>query len=191
MDKWIRGFVLSAGMLLLAAGLERFITAGCDSQVLTMTDPLPEIPVRYAVLCVGGVEVLVGLFCLFGRLVGIQALLLAWLMTNWALYQAGLLFVGNNVRNTCLGALTDPLRLPHSVAASLGGWLPFYLLAGAYAVLVVTWIRHRIRRRQGYLKVACPGCGGHVELPSRGMGLEINCPHCGGAIGLQSLSKIT
>jgi ribosomal protein S27E len=189
-DKWIRDFALSVGALLLAAGLERFITAAGDSQVLVMADPLLGMPVRYAVLCVGGMEVLVGLVCLFGRPGGIQTLLLVWLMTNWAVYQAGRLFMGSNVRCACLDSMTDPLRLSGGWVAQVTALLPFYLLAGAYAVLVVTWMRQRTRRRQEYLKVACPGCGGHIEFPTEGIEWKIDCPHCGGAIRLRNLSNI-
>ncbi|GDY23457.1 hypothetical protein LBMAG56_48040 [Verrucomicrobiota bacterium] len=30
-----------------------------------------------------------------------------------------------------------------------------------------------------FLKCSCAYCGGHIEFPAHGVGMEINCPHCG------------
>ncbi len=30
-----------------------------------------------------------------------------------------------------------------------------------------------------FLKCNCAHCGGHLEFPEHGIGMEINCPHCG------------
>lgn len=30
----------------------------------------------------------------------------------------------------------------------------------------------------GYIKISCPDCGGHVEFPEDGIGMTIDCPHC-------------
>src|SRR5262245_7329258 len=30
-----------------------------------------------------------------------------------------------------------------------------------------------------FQKCSCQKCGGHIEFPSRGLGLTIDCPHCG------------
>jgi len=42
------------------------------------------IPLRYAVLLVGGFELAVALICLFGRRLGLQIGWLAWMATNYA-----------------------------------------------------------------------------------------------------------
>ena len=52
--RWIKPFVYSAGAILLAAALIRFVIAAGDAPVLTMPEPILGIPIRYAVLAVGG-----------------------------------------------------------------------------------------------------------------------------------------
>ena len=85
--KWIRAFVYSAGGVLLAAALGRFIIALGSAPVLDLPDPLLEIPLRYAVLGVGVLELAVALVCLFAKSLGRQAGLVGWLATNWAVYR--------------------------------------------------------------------------------------------------------
>ena len=76
---WIQYFILSAGVILLAAALTRFLIAAGNAQVLSLPDPMLGIPLRYAVLLVGGFELAVALICLFGKRLGLQIGWLAWL----------------------------------------------------------------------------------------------------------------
>jgi rRNA maturation protein Nop10 len=63
------------------------------------------------------------------------------------------------------------------------------LMAGAYGSSIFIWFRSwKIRRN--YIKVACPGCGGHIEFPKNAGNCKIACPHCGGGVRLQYLPKI-
>ena len=54
--KWVRPFILSAGGILLAAAVIRFVIATGDAQVLPLPDPMLGIPLRYDVLTVGGIQ---------------------------------------------------------------------------------------------------------------------------------------
>ena len=77
--RWIKPFVYSAGVILVAAALIRFVIAAGDAPVLALPEPALGIPVRYAVLLVGGIEAGVALYCLFGRQVALQVSWLVWL----------------------------------------------------------------------------------------------------------------
>ena len=182
--KWIRAFVYSAGGVLLAAALGRFIIALGTAPVLDLPDPLLEIPLRYAVLGVGVLELVVALVCLFGKSLGRQAGLVAWLATNWAVYRIGVFWLGCYPQCTCLGRLTDPLHLPRGGTSHLLEYLPVYLLVGSYAALV--WLmRHPPRRLVPGFFITCTACGGHIEFPASGLGQNITCPHCQTAVTLQ------
>lgn len=183
-------FLWSAGALLLAAALERFLLATGSSQILALPDAVLGIPVRTALLLVGALELLVALVCLLGKSPGTPATLLTWLLLSGAAYRVGLVYLGCSVRCTCLGRFADPLRLAGGGLADLVAVLPGFLLAGAGGVLVLTLRRQQTQDRT-FLKVACPGCGGHIQFPAAGVDLKITCPHCGGGIRPQKLSPIT
>ena len=114
--KWIRIFIFSAGVILLAAALNRFLIAAGDAQVLPLPDPMLGIPLRDAVIAVGAFELVVALICLFGRRVGFQIGWLAWLGTNYVVFWTGLLAMHCHPQATCIGSLTDPLWLHHGTA---------------------------------------------------------------------------
>ena len=124
--KWIRYFILSAGAILLAAALSRFLIAVGNAQVLALPEPMLGIPLRYAVLLVGGFELVVALICLFGRKTGLQLGWLAWLATNYAVYRIGLLTMDIHQQGTCIGSLTDPLNLARGTVGMIIGLLPLY-----------------------------------------------------------------
>lgn len=184
-----RAFLGLAGVLLATAAMNRFIIAATDSQILALPDPILGIPIRYSVVGVGLAELLVGLICLFGKSVSTRSLLLAWLMTIWVVYQAAMLYQGINIRCTCLGILTDPLRLAHGLLGRVTEFLPVCLLVGAYVAMAVIWM-NRPRHKRNFQKVVCPGCGGRIEFPAEVIGWKIECPHCGGGVRLQNLPRI-
>jgi len=73
---WIKPFIYTAGGILLAAALIRFLIVACHHPALALPEPLLGIPLRYAILAVGTLEIVVAGICLFGKNVRLQA---AWL----------------------------------------------------------------------------------------------------------------
>jgi hypothetical protein len=191
-DKSIQLFLWSAGGLLLVVALIRFMITADESQILVMPDPLLGIPVRYAVVGIGVAELVIGLFCLFGKSIGTRTALLAWLMTNWLGYQAGLIYTGISDRCTCSGILTNPLHLSNGWCFQIAKLLPPILFIGAYAAMILVWVGQKRQDKRTYLKIACPGCGDHIEfmLPVHSTNLKIACPHCGGGVRPKFLPKI-
>jgi hypothetical protein len=199
----IRFFILSAGGILLAAALLRFVIATGSAQALDLPEPLLGIPIRYAVLLVGGIELAMALICLFGKNSKFQTVCLAWLTTNFFVYLIGLLIMQCRPETSCIGSLTDPLQLSMGISRMVMIFMPLYLLLGSYWAATQIWLG---RLEKGYaglpvnlpgqagrsqkaiirsLKISCPDCGGHIEFPTNIFGQRLPCPHCKSIIVLQ------
>ena len=209
--KWTRFFILSAGVILLAAALTRFLIVAGNAQVLALPDPMLGIPLRYAMLGVGAFELVVALICLFGRRVGLQLGWLAWLGTNYIVFWIGLIWQHCPPQGTCIGSLTDPLRLYYGTTGYILQFLPFGLALGSYAALVQPWLAKRVKAESPSvqtvvansdpaktgaavlvrsLKISCTTCGGHVEFATNLLGETISCPHCRATITLKRADNI-
>ena len=46
-------------------------------------------------------------------------------------------------QGTCIGSLTDPLRLSHGLSGYIVQFAPLYLLLGSYAAAVLFWLFRR------------------------------------------------
>jgi DNA-directed RNA polymerase subunit RPC12/RpoP len=206
-EKLIGRFIYSAGAILLAAALIRFVIAAGNAQALSLPEPMLGIPLRYSMLLVGGFELTVALICLFGRQLHFQVGWLAWLATNFIVFQIGLFWMHIHPQATCIGSFTDPLRLARGVTGFITSLFPFYLLLGSYAAVIwplfegrkqiiplVTTMPVPVARSQEvlvrFIKIACIACGGHIEFPSNLFGQKIPCPHCQAAITLQKPGNI-
>jgi predicted RNA-binding Zn-ribbon protein involved in translation (DUF1610 family) len=183
--KGIKLFNYSAGAILLAASLERFLITADSAPVLALPEPVLGIPLRYAVLLVGAFELVVAMICLFGRQIGLQLGWLAWLATNYAVYRIGLLTMGIHQQGTCIGSLNDPLHLARGTVEILVGFLPLYLLAGSYAAVIWLWLEGRRAKAAKFLKMSCPACGVHLRFDERNLDQKIPCPHCQKTITLR------
>jgi DNA-directed RNA polymerase subunit RPC12/RpoP len=198
--KWIRGFIVSAGGILLAAALIRFLIAVGNAQCLSLPEPLLGIPLRYAVLLVGTIELTVALICLFGRQVVPQIGWLAWLATNFIIYRIGLFSMHCHLQATCIGSLTDPLQLARGTTGLVIEFIPVYLLLGSYAVVARLWFgrgemgRAALPRGQATsaesLKMSCALCNGHIVFSAINLGQKIPCPHCKATITLMMPKNI-
>jgi len=212
--KWIQSFIYSACAILLFAALFRFAIFAGGAQALSLPEPLLGIPLRYAVLLVGVIELIVALLCLYAKRVGFQIGLLTWLATNFLIYWVVLLSMHFHPQSTCLGSLTDPLHLTRGFTGCVMPLMPFYLLISSYAAAI--WLcctkegtalrenlglasvsspqtRHPVPHntvKAGQLcfesfKINCPCCDGHIAFDSEYLGLTIPCPHCQASIFLQ------
>jgi hypothetical protein len=177
-----RFLLFPSGSLLLAAALERFMVAASNSQMLTFPEPALGIPVRYAVPAVGVLELTVALICLFGTRPGVQLGWLICLSFDLASYRVCLHYLHINPAASCIGALTDPLHLTHSVLAPVLPIIPICLLVAGSAAAVSLWLS---RRKSAYLKTSCPSCGTHIEFQASRLGEKTTCPHCQTTITLR------
>ncbi|HEX5397773.1 MAG TPA: hypothetical protein VFY06_01850 [Verrucomicrobiae bacterium] len=188
----IKLFIRIASAVLLMAALNRFLIAAGNEPALALREPAVGIPVRFAVLLVGGIELVAALFCLFGRWPWLQLGALALLATGYTVYFSVLFSKGIQPQGSCIGSLTDPLRVFHGTVGYVFQCLPFGLALGSYAAAVALWLSTGTRTAQpaetrgpnDSLKMTCVLCGGHIEFPPQAVGQKISCPHCAKTITL-------
>jgi predicted RNA-binding Zn-ribbon protein involved in translation (DUF1610 family) len=184
-ENWIQSFIKSAGAILLVSALARFLIAASNAPFLFLPDSLLGIPLRYALLAIGGIELFVALVCLFGKYAGIQSAWLAWLATNYVVFQTGLFWMHCHPQATCIGSLTDPLHLSRGITGSVLAFVPVYLVLGSYTAWIWFWLENRRMETAEYFKMSCPSCGIHLRFDTRNLGQEISCPHCHAYITLR------
>jgi DNA-directed RNA polymerase subunit RPC12/RpoP len=196
----VKLFIRVGGGILLAAALIRFLIAAGTSPALALPEPFIGISIRTAVLLVGAFELVVALFCLFGRWPRLQLGGLGLMATLYAVYVLVLLAKGVQVQASCLGSLTDPLRIYRGATGHALQFMPFSLVLGSFAAAVALWFSadartaRMARARQlavqrdatsGLMKMICPACGGPVSFAAPNAGQQSPCPHCRAAITLR------
>ena len=188
----IKLFIRIVGAILLMAALNRFLIATGTSPALTLPEPFIGISIRSAVFWVGGIELVLALFCLFGLWPWLQLGGLALLATSYTVYFSVLFSKGIQPQGSCIGSLTDPLRVYHGTTGYVLQFLPFGLALGSYAAAIALWFSTgfqtarpvEARQPDDSLKMTCVLCGGHIEFPSHAIGQKIPCPHCAKTITL-------
>jgi hypothetical protein len=183
--KLIKSFIYSSGGILLAAALVRFVIAAGSAPMLAMPEPLLGLPIRYAVLLVGGVELVVALICLFGRRRGLQLGLLVLATVIYLVYWIAIFMMRRHPQTTCIGSLTDPLQFARGTPGIVIGLLPFYLLLGSCAAIIWLWWAGRRAGKPVTLKMSCPSCGIHIKFARQNLGQMIPCPKCKKTIALR------
>ena len=187
---WIKPFIRSTGAILLGAAVTRFLIAASNAQVLTLPEPMLGIPLRYAVLAIGGLEMTVAMICLFGKRPDLQLAWLAWLAADYAVYWIGLFATNCRPQASCIGTLTDPLLLSRGAPGLVTPFLSAYLLLGSYAAVVWRWLEGRRAKATRFLKMSCPDCGVHIRFDDKNLGRKIPCPHCQAEITLIKLEHL-
>ena len=94
LTNWQKGFLFSAGILLLITGGAKQLSVLDKAHALDVSDPIFGISFRALFLLVGQAEVLIGLACLLSRDVPFRASLVAWLSTGFVFYRIGLVWLG-------------------------------------------------------------------------------------------------
>ena len=135
--KIVSVFVCSAGVLLLATGAAKIISATGSARALGSLDPIFGIPFRELFLAVGVIEALVGIGCLSGRDLCLHVKLVAILSANFALYRAGVFLLGWHAPCGCLGNLTAALPVSHQAAEAVMKVVLAYLLVGSCAAALL------------------------------------------------------
>jgi hypothetical protein len=146
--KWIRYFISAAGGILLVAALGRFLVAFGNAQVLSLPEPVLGIPLRYAVLLVGLIELAAAWLCLFGKRISLQAGCVAWLGLNYVVYRVGAHSMDVHHQATAIGGLTDPLHFMRGFAGMVARFAPVCLLVGGSASTAWVWLGDRSLKRR-------------------------------------------
>jgi hypothetical protein len=130
-----RNFLLTAGIILLATSLVKLVSAGGEARSLHLPDPLLYLSNRQVFLAVGGLELALAGYLIFGKSSQVQMLALAWLTTSIAAYRLAIWW-GNIAKPCgCLGNAMDwsPWLMKHQDSVMKG--LLTFMLIGAYGFL--------------------------------------------------------
>jgi hypothetical protein len=137
--KTSRLFILGAGVLLLATGAAKIVSALGSSAVLAKPDPIFGIHFNYLLLAVGLIELVVASFCFTSANQVLVLQILALLSINFAGYRIGLWLGHWKGYCPCLGTLTQAIHLSRRQANLSTLIILIYLLAGSLFFLACRW----------------------------------------------------
>lgn len=131
----LRGFLYSAGFILLLSGSAKVISSWGQSRILTLPDPVIGLAFRWVFLIVGIAEWTIASYCILSNQIRRSIGCLAWLSTAFLLYRIGLAAVKYHGHCTCLGTLTATLHISEQTADTVMKYAFGYLLLGSYLAL--------------------------------------------------------
>jgi hypothetical protein len=143
MSKLPRCFILMSGIVLGTTAIAKIISAFGTQMFLLQLDPLLGLSFCHLLLLAGAVELAIACLCLFTNKLKLNALLIAWLSTSFALYRAGLWAINWRRPCHCLGNLTDALHIQPQTADTAMKIILAYLFIGSYATLFWLWRQKR------------------------------------------------
>lgn len=141
MPKFVRFYLVSAGVCLMATGLAKLVSASGTAHILETIDPVLGVQFRYVFWIVGAIEVLIALVCFVTNKVALQAGLIALLAFNCIAYRVGIAFSVYHKPCSCLGTLTQALRIAPDKADDVMKLMLVYLFIGSGGTLL--WLRFR------------------------------------------------
>ena len=144
-----KGFIRSAGIILIVTSLAKILSAMGHAHMLEMPDPLFGVAFRYLMLLAGFLELVIGLFCLTETLVKFRLYLVVWIASCFLGYRIALWRIGWRHPCPCLGTWTDSLHLSAEAADSAMKLVLGYLLLGSLIVFFTSFISRRLRRDHG------------------------------------------
>jgi hypothetical protein len=181
-----RAFIHSAGALLLASALVRFVSCASDQTAIHPHEPVFMLALPTFFRVVAGLEFAIALVCLFGKDIVLQTSFALWLATSLMVYRIAMVFSGaTGGFNGYSGNITDAFGVSHRVVNALLETVPLYLLAGSLVVMAWSWWHQCHHRLHPAIRMSCPACGIHIEFASQYACRKIPCPHCQTAITLR------
>lgn len=174
-------FLVAYGSVLVFLGLSTLTVLVTGYGMYDVKDPVLGIGIRSVLGALGGTELVTGLACLFWPGYRFGLVLGGWLAVNLILYRGGLLAMGWKHPYQWVAPLSDRWGLPVPVAdVSL---CALWVMGFVGCVGLLLFGRTKTTPR-GYVKIACPNCGGRIEFPVHAAGAEVPCPHCAKPIQL-------
>ena len=137
--KHARWFLYSAAVVLFFTAAAKVISSFGHGTILQLRDPLIGLQFQDLFRIVGVIETVVALSCICSKRIWLPSGLVAWLGTSFLTYRIGLVAVGYHRPCSCMGNLTDALRIPPQTADTAMKIILAYLLIGSYATLFWLW----------------------------------------------------
>jgi hypothetical protein len=179
-------FLASAGALLMASGL-MLMASGAGGQGGGLPhEPLFQMSLPLFFRLVGGVELAVALGCLFGKRISMQVGLVLWVAASILAY--GFSLTESGVKggfNGYSGIISEEFGVSHRLVNGFLEMTVLYWLLGGLLFTVWGWWADHRQAVPAMVKMACPGCEGHIEFPEEALERKIACPHCQKEITLE------
>jgi hypothetical protein len=138
--KIIRGFLISAGVLLMLTAVAKSVSAMGTSRALQLPDPVISLSYKHVFWITGILELCTGLTCIIkSRHPILPAGLVALLSTNLLVYRLILVWFGYHKPCSCLGTLAGKLHISPQTADTGMKIILAYLFVGSYATLFSIW----------------------------------------------------
>jgi hypothetical protein len=135
-----RWFLLSAGGILLFAGITRLLEVFENAQQLEISDPIVLIPFRQLLLYIGIVELIVACLCLFTKMRVLCLGLIAWLVLIYTVYRVGLWRMGWYHPYPLLANLMETLNISPLMADDVAAAISDFLFIGSVWMF---WVEKR------------------------------------------------
>ncbi len=136
-EKHIKRFILAAGVIFALTALAKLASAGRQTRILNLADPLLGLKTRHVLASVGVMEAALAAYLFLGRNAWMKLSLTAWMATNFLVYRLGLWWTDAPKPCGCLGTVTDALPIsPRTADYSVKGILAF-LLIGSFTLIAM------------------------------------------------------
>jgi hypothetical protein len=133
--RWSKWFIFSAGAIFLVTGLAKIVSASGQARILRTDDPIFGIPFRGLMFLVGDLELVISAICLFSKKWKLSLGLVFLMAANFTAYRMGLWWIGWKSPCSCLGNITDALKMSPQMADLIMKYVLMYLLAGSITLL--------------------------------------------------------
>lgn len=135
-----RWFLLSAGGILIFAGISTLLEVFGNAQQLRISDPIVLIPFRQLLLYIGIIESIVACLCLFTNKRTLSLSLVAWLVIIYAVYRVGLWRMGWYHPYPLLANLMETLNISPLMADGVTAAISDFLFIGSVWMI---WVEKR------------------------------------------------
>jgi hypothetical protein len=140
-------FLRSSACILLLTGLAKLLTFTGKARILAIDDPIMGVTFAHLMFIAGLIELSIAISCMISKRHNLALFLIAWLATGLTLYRLGLWMVGWHRPCSCLGNLTDAIRVSPQVADNVMKGVLAYLLVGSYGILFHQWWKRKAEER--------------------------------------------
>jgi len=121
-------------MVLLFTGVAKLFTAFSGTALYRAPEPVFGIKFWLIFCIAGGIEVVIGLFCLFGKNAVLLSVMVATFATELLAYRIGLKWIDYHTPCNCLGEFSSKLHISDALADNIMASVLAFLLAGSYLI---------------------------------------------------------
>jgi|ERR1019366_4242458 hypothetical protein len=115
----LRNALRLGGGLLLVTGILKVLSGFGSVRMLEESDPILSLRVQHLMWIVGLLEVVIGGYVMRCKNPYFASGLLAWFSTALIIYRFGLLWIDYHRPCSCLGSLTEWIKIPDNVADNI------------------------------------------------------------------------